>query len=66
MRISKIDYATKTITLDDNYPDVKAGDIIPVILTASHDGQILRKGMSIEADGIDENGQLINPRRVND
>ncbi len=64
MRISKIDYETKMITLDGNYDDLKVGDIIPVKLIALYDGQILRKGMSIEADGIDENGQLINPRRV--
>ncbi len=71
MRIVKIDYEKKEITLDGAY-DMKVGEIISVGLEGeiptpkgeiyTFNGTTLREGPTWIADGIDENGNLINPR----
>lgn len=68
LRISKIDYDTKTITLSDVVDkSVMLNDDAPVVFsTDGLEGRDLKliRGLCIEGDGIDENGMFINPRRV--
>lgn len=62
LRISKIDYETKTVTYEDA-PN-EWGESAGFDKMLLPDGSILRVGMVIEGDGIDEHGRFINPRRV--
>ncbi len=65
MRVASIDYETKTVTLEEDLISLGPGDAISVTLTADpFTGSVLREGMTIESDGVDVSGQLINPRRV--
>ncbi len=61
LRITKFDYETKTVTFEE-VPDGPTPAYSFPLQTLSDN--VLREGLCVEGDGIDEKGMFINPRRV--